>query len=303
MNRQRVIKWSIVAGKLAILALLVWFVHGTVQKAIDDLRKHAPHVEWPWLLASGILYLVGMLAPGEFWYRIIRDTSHPISRYAGQRAFFVSQVGKYVPGKAIVLVLRAAMVRPMGVPAMLVSVTVIMETLTNMADGALISLLILLPQLAQRWDLLAAAVAMLLITGLPILPPLFKFGLRVSGLVKLNPAAIKRLDQISYRTIGIGWLLMAAGWWVQGLSLWAVLRALGAVGTSPLENWPLHTAVSAMSVVAGFLAFIPGGWVYGNSSLSRFSPPFTALPMLWFRQFCCVWCRSCRTRWFQLFCI
>ncbi len=52
---------------------------------------------------------------------------------------------------------------------------------------------------------------------------------------------------------------MAAGWWVQGLSLWAVLRALGAVGGSPLENWPLHTAVSAMSVVAGFLAFIPGG--------------------------------------------
>jgi glycosyltransferase 2 family protein len=38
-----------------------------------------------------------------------------------------------------------------------------------------------------------------------------------------------------------------------------VLRSLGAVGDNPLENWPLHTAVAAMSVVAGFLALIPGG--------------------------------------------
>jgi glycosyltransferase 2 family protein len=259
MNRQKLIKWSIVAGKLAILALLVWFIHGTVDKAIRDLREHTWHVDWPWLVLSGALYLLAILPAGEYWYQILRAADQPVQRYSGLRSFYVSQIGKYVPGKAMVLVLRAAMVRAQRVPTTIVTLAVVLETLTNMADGALVALIILLPQLSEHPDLLAAAVAMLLVTGLPILPPLFKFALRFSGLVKLNPGAIKKLDQLGYRTIGWGMLTMAAGWWIQGLSLWAVLRSLGAVDGGPMQNWPLHTAVAALSVVAGFLAFIPGG--------------------------------------------
>ena len=102
-------------------------------------------------------------------------------------------------------------------------------------------------------------IAMVLVTGLPILPPLFNLVLRYSGLVKLNPSAVNRLDRIGYGTIAWGWLFMAGGWWLMGLSLWAILRSLDALGGGPLENWPLHTAVVALSVVAGFLAFLPGG--------------------------------------------
>jgi uncharacterized membrane protein YbhN (UPF0104 family) len=263
MKRQQVVKWSITAAKLAVLALLIWFMRKTLNQAFVDLEKHEGkwHVTWPWLVAAGAFYALGALPAADFWYRLLRASNQKITHYAALRAFYVSQIGKYVPGKAIVLVLRAELARPMHVPKTLVMATVILETLTNMADGALMGLIILARQLAQDWRLLAAVVAMFLVTGLPILPPVFKLAMRYSGMVKLNPSAINQMDHIGFRTMGWGWLTMAGGWWLQGLSLWAVLRALGALDGGPLENWPLHTAVAALSVVAGFLAFLPGGLV------------------------------------------
>ncbi|HTU27525.1 MAG TPA: hypothetical protein VMF30_19100, partial [Pirellulales bacterium] len=68
-----------------------------------------------------------------------------------------------------------------------------------------------------------------------------------------------QMHHIRFSTLGWGWLMMGAGWWVQGLSLWAVLRSLGEWAGGPLTNWPLHTAVVALGVVGGFLAFFPGG--------------------------------------------
>jgi uncharacterized membrane protein YbhN (UPF0104 family) len=120
-------------------------------------------------------------------------------------------------------------------------------------------MLILAPQLAEKWQMFAAASAMFLVTVLPIVPPLMNLGLRLTGFVRLNPGAIKKFNQLEYRTIAWSWLLMAAGWWLQGLALWAVLRSFGAAEGSPLTNWPLHTSVMALSVVAGFLGMLPGG--------------------------------------------
>ncbi len=208
MTRKQLVKWSLFAGKLAVVGLLIWFVHGAIDKALADLRGHELHIAWPWLILSGGTVLSGDSIPCRASIgisRILRAADQPLSRYSAVRSFYVSQIGKYVPGKAMVLVLRAAMVRPERVPTTIVSLAVVLETLTNMADGALVALVILLPQLSEHPDLLAAAVAMLLVTGLPILPPLFKLVLRFSGLVKLNPAAIKKLDQRSAtRTIGWG---------------------------------------------------------------------------------------------------
>jgi uncharacterized membrane protein YbhN (UPF0104 family) len=259
MKRHQLIKWSLTAGKVAVFALLIWFVRRTLTTAFEDLEHHKWHLDWPWLIVSGACYSLGVLPAADYWYRLLRITNQDVPHYAALRSYYISQLGKYVPGKAMVLVLRAALVREMRVPTSLLTATIFLETLTNMANGTLVALIILAPQLAKDWKRLVAVIAMLLITGLPILPPLFKLAMRLSGMVKLNPAAIKKLDHIGFATIGKGWLTMAVGWWMQGLCLWAILRALGALTGSPLENLPFHTAVVALSFVAGFLAFLPGG--------------------------------------------
>ncbi len=209
-------------------------------------------------LAQQVLYLLGVFPNALFWSQVIAATDHPVGMFAPIRSFYVSAIGKYVPGKAMVLDLRAATMRETHVPATIVTVGVFYETLNNMAVGSLVALLILLPSVGDHLKLVLGALAMLAVTGLPIVPPVFKLALRYSGLKKFNPSAVEKLHLISMRVLLVGWATLSVGWWVQGLSLWAVLHAIAAPNTA-LGSLPTYTAVISMSVVAGFLALLPAG--------------------------------------------
>ncbi len=259
-QNQQVIKWLKIAGKLAVVGLLAWMIRGTLEAAFTQLNRPEHHFEihWPWLILSGVFYLLGTVPNAVFWSQVIAATDHPVGHFAPIRSFYVSAIGKYVPGKAMVLILRAATMRPTRVPATVVTVGVFYECLNNMAVGALVAMLILLPDAGSHQMLVLAALGMSVVTGLPILPPVFKLALRYSGLKKFSPAAVEKLHLISTRVLLTGWATLAVGWWIQGLSLWATLRAMGAPNTD-LSRLPTYTAVIALSVVAGFLALLPAG--------------------------------------------
>jgi uncharacterized membrane protein YbhN (UPF0104 family) len=61
--------------------------------------------------------------------------------------------------------------------------------------------------------------------------------------------------------MGLGWITIAAGWALLGLSLWATLRAIPTTTSSPVawSDMPLVTACVALALVAGFLSLLPGG--------------------------------------------
>ena len=259
IERKQLIKWLKITAKLAVVALLAWMIRGTLESAFKQLHEHTWHIQWPWLLAAGGLYLLGTFPNALFWSQVIAATDHPVGLFAPIRSFYVSAIGKYIPGKAMVLIFRAATMRETQVPATIVTIGVFYETLNNMAVGSLMALLILLPQSGSDPKLILAALGMLVVTGLPIVPPVFKLALRYSGLKKFNPSAVEKLNLISTRVLLIGWATLAVGWWIQGLSLWATLHALSEPSTS-IGHWPEYTAVIAMSVVAGFSeALLPAG--------------------------------------------
>ena len=92
----------------------------------------------------------------------------------------------------------------------------------------------------------------------PELSPGLKRAIRFTRMTKINPHAVDRLERIGARVLLPGWILQAAGWWVQGLCIWAVLTSLGQGGT--IADWPLYTVVASLSVVSGFLALVPAGF-------------------------------------------
>ena len=64
--------------------------------------------------------------------------------------------------------------------------------------------------------------------------------------------------KLGYNTVLIGWLSMLIVWGGMAASLWAVFRGCGL--DFPLsDHLADYTAAVSLSVVAGFLAFIPGG--------------------------------------------
>ena len=157
------------------------------------------------------------------------------------RAFYLGHLGKYVPGKAMVVILRAGMIRGPGVDASLAVVSVFFETLTMMAVGALMAAGIVAVWFRGQPLLFWASLGMMAVAGLPTLPPVFRRLVRLVGLGRLKPAQLEKLDGLGYGTVILGWVLNVIGWTILGLSYWAVLRALGAAsGESARSVAPLH---------------------------------------------------------------
>jgi glycosyltransferase 2 family protein len=276
-SKQR--KWLVAAIKLSIVGLLVWFVRRTLGQAYEDLRVHPLHLNAAWLVAGGGLYLVAMLPSALFWQRVLRAMGQRVGLLPAIRAYYIGHLGKYVPGKALVVVLRAGLVRGPGVSGAVAAVSVFVETLTMMASGSfLAAALITMLYGEKNWLFAAAAFAFMLASGLPTLPAVFKRLIRWTRIGRANPDAAGQLERIDYGTLLLGWLATGIGWFIMGLSLTAVLRGMGQSSTGPpLPGWidglPLTTMVVCVSVVAGFMSFMPGGLVVRDVVMAKLILP------------------------------
>jgi hypothetical protein len=82
----------------------------------SDLRGRGEsiRVEPAFFALAIALYIAGLIPFGIFYGRVLEATSRPIRRLAAVRAYVISHLGKYVPGKALVVVIRAAHSIPHG---------------------------------------------------------------------------------------------------------------------------------------------------------------------------------------------
>ncbi len=135
-SARRLLVWTL---RLAALLLVGWGVSGSVRGALAQLSQHEWRVQPVWLLISGSLYGLGLVPMGWFWRRTLNALGYPTPLLAALRAYFLGHLGKYVPGKAMSVILRVATIRK-WVPSMRVAlVSSLIETLTMMAAGALLA--------------------------------------------------------------------------------------------------------------------------------------------------------------------
>ncbi len=279
MNRSLLRHRGLITGaKLAVLVLLAWAVHATLLRALHDLNRpefsrHLWEMQARWLLAAGLLYAGGMLPSAYFSYRLLRALEQPVGLGEVLRAYYVSQIGKYVPGKALVIVLRAGLLDRPEVERTVVAASIFVDTLTSMACGALMAAATLAIAAPQQRLAIVSALGMLAVTGVPAMPRVLARLASWLGVTRINPRATERLRGVPWQTLALGWLCSAVSWLMYGLSLWAVLRAIGASDAGPLAEWPLHTASVALAVVAGFLTFIPAGFVGREFVLTELMAP------------------------------
>jgi uncharacterized membrane protein YbhN (UPF0104 family) len=97
--------------------------------------------------------------------------------------------------------------------------------------------------------------------GVPTLPPVFRRIVRLLGVRKFNANIDQSLVGVDYRLMAYGWLHIAWGWCVLGVSLWATLKAIPTITAKPatLTDWPVSTSCYALAMLAGFVAMVPGG--------------------------------------------
>jgi uncharacterized membrane protein YbhN (UPF0104 family) len=274
-NRRTWKSWLVMVAKAALFAALCWFIYAALMRDNTKLRELEWHVDPGWLVVSGILYLLGILPAAVYWQRVLAHAGQRVGLAEALRAYYVSQLGKYVPGKWMVILIRRVLVSRASTETTVVAAAVFFETLSMLAVGSAVSAIVLLGWHRSQMLLIATAVGSFVLMGLPTVPSVFGWLIHALGVSKLNPTAGAKLSRIGPRAIAVGWLTMAAGWLLQGMSLWATLRALGVVTSGPLVDLPLHTTAVSLGVVAGFLSQIPGGlvvreWVSGELLRSHY---------------------------------
>ena len=250
--------WLLMVGKLLIVAIIVWFVRGTLMGAISEIRQQKPTIDVAWLVLAGFLYLFGTLAAAVFWKRILHQMGQDPRWRETLRAFMIGHLGKYVPGKAMVMILRIGLLKGPRVDAAVLAFSVFLETLTMMAVGAGLSALILVALYPDQRQLMVVSLIALAVAGIPTFPPVLR------RLVKLVPSKARLservpLERVTYRLMAFGWFAMIIGWVLLGLSMWAVLRSLNAPELYLARQFPLLIASVAVAMVAGFATPIPGG--------------------------------------------
>lgn len=252
--------WAVTGGKLLLVLLVAWYVRKEVGKAWNQLVHGEANVSFDpfWAVMAMGGYGASLLVAGSYWRWLLCDLGAEISWVRALRAYIAGHLGKYVPGKALVVVIRSSLAAGPKVDAAVAAVTVFVETLTMMASGAALAFVVLLAT-GANWKWLAFAGALLCITGGPTIPRVFRLVLRLVGVTRKWPEAAAQLHQLHARVLVAGWCCMVVAWVLQGCSLWATFMCLGFDGVSLSENLPLLTAAAAISIVAGFVAFLPGG--------------------------------------------
>ena len=271
-------KWLISAIKLLVVAAIVWWVYDSIAKGWDELAQR-DEGQWgwkpQWLVIAGGIYLIGLLPFGLFWHRVLGDLGQEPRLGETLRAYYIGHLGKYVPGKAMVVVLRAGLIRSHRVNAAMAAVSVFFETLTMMAVGACAAAAYLVLFFREEILWCCAAAALMVISLTPTIPPVFKRLVRLAGIGRADPATAGKLAALGYETLLVGWILSLAGWILLGLSYWATLMAMGIEGLDPIHHLPRYVAGVALAVVAGFLLLIlPGGVGVREAFLAKLMLPY-----------------------------
>ena len=275
----KIVKLSV---RLLILSLLAYGIWHSVRKGLDDLRAQDfswSHINPWWLLVSSLAYFAGTIPSGLFWHKTLWVMGQQPTRFEALRAFTIGHLGKYVPGKALVIVLRAGLVRGPRCNTTVAATAVFIETLTSMAVGAFVAATMAAVMFYDRPKLLLLAAALMVCTGVPILPPVFRRAVRILGVRKINPDIDQALAGLTYRLMAYGWLRLIFSWFLYGFSLWATLRAYQPPGAAPvsLQQWPFATVCYALAILAGFVIMVPGGlgvreWVVTRVLAEPFGP-------------------------------
>lgn len=279
--------------KLALTVLVLVALVRYVARTWSDLDTNhvAPTFHWGYLCLAGGLYLAGLYAQGIYFGLVLnQDTAilngvqlTPASPgYPAVRAYLISHLAKYVPGKAMVVVVRSGLCAEAGIRPATAAFATLYETIAMMAVGGLVAAagLWLSPSHAVEvaydgpspfrfdvvgsirllaWPALGAGLGLLILVWPTIFP-------KIAGLIRrpLRGVGEGAVPRLSGGLLFMGFFLSTIGWVPLGLSLLALINGIEIPGPYRWEfdirDSSLVVASVALATVAGFVVPIaPGG--------------------------------------------
>jgi glycosyltransferase 2 family protein len=256
------------AIKLAIVVVVLVFLVLTIRKAFLDVMEHREHLnfsamDWRWLLLGLLAYVVGMMPASIAWLQTLRAFGETVPLWVGLHAYFLGHLGKYVPGKAMVLVLRVGRLAPHGIGIKPTIVSIFVETFTSVAVGSILGCLLLFfgPQFPPTW-MVTCAVICIPCSLIFLLPHTFRLVLTFLAKSKIGRMPRSVGDAFTWRLMmrTCAWMLL--GWILHGTAGWLVLSGIQSTpGLWTFQAWAVCVSAVSLGAVAGFASMLPGGAV------------------------------------------
>ncbi len=279
MNKKRLIqiaKFLVIILIIAAFAQVFYKAYGQYQS-----MNPKPEIDWLQLLAAGGVYILGLIPPAIFWHCLLKRFNQNPGWGESICAHICGHIGKYVPGKAMVVIIRTAMVQSSRTNIPVAAAAAFLETLTLMAVGAFLACVYLTWHAIQTgdWLLLAGSVVMVLCAGLPTIPAVFVWIVRKIGKNKIA-AGLEDIEHLPARVLVFGWGLEILCWLGFAVSYWLTLGAVGVNNLHFLSDLPQMIGVVSFAVSAGFLILVlPGGLGVRDLAFIGLMTPFLEIKM------------------------
>jgi uncharacterized membrane protein YbhN (UPF0104 family) len=243
----------------------LFFAARTLAVQWTRVEPRLSHIQfgWRWIGAATALVLVSYALLIEGWRRVVGawDSLLPFSEAA--RIWFLSNLGKYVPGNIWSLTAMGVMARGRGVSALAATGSSVIMQAVSLATGTAIVMVTGAKLLGQP-ALVGVSVLVLVVILLSaprFLPPLAAW---IGGLVGRDIAA----PTVPARSIWTAALASALSWLFYGVAFQFFMR--GLLGVSPGEI-SSYIAVYTAAYILGFISPIaPAGLGVREFTLAAF---------------------------------
>ncbi len=246
--------------RLSVAAIVVVYVFRAIGTKWGELRDGATALRPDWF---GLLFASACIGAGyalliAAWRLLLARWNSPLGVRSATRIWFVSSLGKYVPGKVWAIGAMAILARDAGASPLAATGSAIIMQLVNIAAGFAVvamagagELLATNPVLrGAAWVTLAATVI-----GLAFGPQLLVWAVTTATRLVRRPPVDMPL--ISRGTLVLVFAANVAAWVAYGIGFGLFWRALlGSGGGISMAVLAVYTA----SYLVGFLTFFaPGG--------------------------------------------
>lgn len=255
MKDEPIRPWLRTVAAVVLVGAAFFFLGREILRNLDQLRGFEWQVRPVLLLASVVALSLVLLGGTWIWKLVLVKFGISVPLRPLARAWFLSNLSRYIPGTVWQFVSLAGLSAQAGVPAATAVTSLLVHVGFTVLSGALAGVWLLPPELAGK---LAPALAVARWAS-----PL--------AIACVHPAIIRRLVSIAQR-LGRGARIPWQGSWVEGVGFlmlgclsWLAYGAafylfLLAFTSLPPSAYFALAAINALAFLVGFAAvFAPGG--------------------------------------------
>lgn len=251
-SRRTSVHRALVSGLLVVVMVVAfgWALAGKWTEIVENLRDQNPAV----VLTALLVALVGVFLSFLLWRGILATLGSGLAVRSSSRLFFVTQLGKYLPGAVWPVLAQMRMGREVGVPKQRMGLAFLLTLGLSTLVGILVGLAALPALLEAEGPVVLLGLLALPLLVLLLVPRVLNWLLGTALRVLRRPGLDRPLGGRDV-VRGVGSALLF--WLVYGGHVWVLAVGMGA---DPLRALPVAIGGFAIAFSLGpLLVVLPAG--------------------------------------------